>query len=313
MQELLFVKENEETSNYPNNQTTNYTHHDQLFKELIQTFFEEFIEIFFPDIYVHIDFLTIHPLSEEMFTDLFEGESRRADIVIETKLKGQETFLIIHVEAQSYYQENFHERMYHYFSLLYNKYRKPILPIAVFSYDEKRVEKNEYTLEFPFFRVMNFRYLTLNLRKLHWKDYITSDNPVAASLLSKMGYRDEEKIEVKKEFLRMLVRMNLDPARERYIYGFFEQYLTLSNEEEEILMQEVKRLDPSERVKIMELPISYEERGIEKGKEIGKEIGKEEATHKIAKELLKKGLPLELIEEVTGLNTKELEQIKDLP
>nr|WP_106779472.1 hypothetical protein [Lysinibacillus timonensis] len=157
-------------------------------------------------------------------------------------------------------------------------------------------------MEFPFFRVLTFHFLTLNLRKLHWRDYIATDNPVAASLLSKMGYRNEEKIEVKKEFLRMLVRMNLDPARERYIYGFFEQYLTLSNEEEEILMQEVKKLDTTERINIMELPISYEERGIKKGKE--------EATYKIAKEMIKEGLALELITKVTGLERQDLERLK---
>ena len=33
----------------------------------------------------------LKPLSEEMFTDLNEDESRRVEIIIETKLKGQET------------------------------------------------------------------------------------------------------------------------------------------------------------------------------------------------------------------------------
>lgn len=103
-----------------------YTKHDQLFKELIHTFFKEFLQVFFPEVHDQIDFQSIHPLSEEVFTDLHEGKMRRLDIVIETKLKGLDTVLIIHVEPQSYKEKNFHERMYHYFSLLYNKYRKPI-------------------------------------------------------------------------------------------------------------------------------------------------------------------------------------------
>lgn len=113
-----------------------YTHHDQLFKQLIHTFFSEFLDLFLPNVYQHVDFSSFKPMSEEMFTDLFNGESRRADIVIEAKLKGQDTLIIIHVEPQSYGQPDFNERMYLYFSLLYNKYRKPILPIAIFSYDE---------------------------------------------------------------------------------------------------------------------------------------------------------------------------------
>ncbi|MEH7111674.1 hypothetical protein V7124_04730 [Neobacillus niacini] len=42
-------------------------------------------------------------------------------------------------------EDSNHERMYYYFSQLYNKYRKPILPIAIFSYDQKRNEQNQYT------------------------------------------------------------------------------------------------------------------------------------------------------------------------
>ncbi|MBP2242480.1 hypothetical protein J2Z40_003054 [Cytobacillus eiseniae] len=143
-----------------------YIHHDQLFKQLIHTFFSEFLEAFFPEVHHHIDFSSIKPLSEEMFTDLIEGESRKADIVIEAKLKGEESLIIIQVEPQSYGQSDFNERMYHYFSLLYNKYRKPIVPIAVFSYDDNRFERNNFTMSFMFFHVI-LSFFKLELRKVN--------------------------------------------------------------------------------------------------------------------------------------------------
>ena len=143
-----------------------YVHHDQLFKQLIHIFFSEFLEVFFPEVHSHIDFSSIKPLSEEMFTDLIEGESRRADIVIEAKLRGDDSLIIIHVEPQSYSQPDFTERMYHYFSLLYNKYRRPIVPIAVFSYDKNRIEPNEFTMNFPFFHVLSFHFLKLEIQKM---------------------------------------------------------------------------------------------------------------------------------------------------
>ncbi|MEN0647917.1 Rpn family recombination-promoting nuclease/putative transposase [Caldifermentibacillus hisashii] len=287
--------------------TSRYTDHDQLFKELIHTFFAEFLELFFPEVHKYIDFSAIRPLSEEVFTDLLGGESRRADIVIEATLKGEETILIIHVEPQSYYQTNFHERMYLYFSLLYNKYRKPILPIAVFTYDKNYNEKNEFSMSFPFFHVLSFQFLTLTLRKLRWRDFIHSNNPVAAALLCKMGFTEAERVEVKKEFLRMLVRMQLDPARQRLIYGFFERYLKLTDEEEKVLMQEVNKLDPELASKIMELPISYEERG----KEIGKEIGRNEEKREIAKKMILEGLSPNLIAKVTGLSHEDIKVLSE--
>lgn len=284
--------------------TNDYTHHDQLFKQLIHLFFEEFLEAFFPDVHQHIDFASIHPLSEEVFTDLFEGVSRRADIVIETKLKGTETLLIIHVEPQSYTQPEFHERMYHYFSLLYNKYRKPILPIAVFSYDEYRNEQEVFTISFPFFHVLTFNFLMLELKKLDWRSYIKSNNPVAAALLSKMGYNEKEKVQVKKEFLRMIARMELNPAKARYINDFFERYLILNKIEEEELMKEINELENAEE--IFKLTNSWEEKGIEKGIEKGKRAEK----RKIALEMLKEGSSVDFVAKVTKLDIDEIEEMK---
>lgn len=278
-----------------------YVKHDQLFKKLIHNFFEDFLEAFFPDIYDHIDFKSINPMSEEMFTDLLDGESRRADIVIEAKLRGEETLIIIHVEPQSSPQTDFHQRMYQYFSLLYNKYRKPILPIAVFSYDDIRAEQDQFTIEIPFFRVLTFNFLMLELKKKNWREYIESNNPVAAALLSKMGYTNQEKIKVKKEFLRMITKMELTPAKTRFILGFFERYLTLNKQEEEILMTEINQMNESDE--IMHLPISWEEKG--------KKVGREEGIEKVALAMLKEGSSVEFIAKVTQLDPDVIMKLKN--
>lgn len=194
--------------------------------------------------------------------------------------------------------------MYRYFSKLYNKYQNPILPIAVFSYDYEREEHNRFTIEFPFFRVLTFKYLMLELKKMDWRDYIKSNNPVAAALLSKMGYSKEEKVQVKMEFLRMLVKMELNPARARFINGFFEQYLILDKEEEEKLMQEIRQSENYE--KFTELPNSWEEKGIKHGKE----RGAAEAKKEIALEMLKEGTSIEFIAKVTHLDSETIEQLK---
>ena len=295
-----------------------YIHHDQLFKQLLHTFFSEFMEAFFPEAHRSIDFSSLKPLSEEMFTDLIEGESRRADIIIETKLKDRETLIIIHVEPQSYGQPYFHERMYHYFSLLYNKYRKPILPIAIFSYDQKRMEQNQFTVSFPFFHVLTFQFLMLELKKMNWRSFIDTKNPVAAALLSKMGYTEKEKVQVKKEFLRMLVKMNLNSAKAELINGFFETYLTLNKSEEEELMEEIKQLDQIEYEQIIKLPNTWREKGIaegiQKGRAEGIQKGIAEGIQKekrqTALEMLREGLSVELITKITKLNRNEIEELR---
>src|SRR5690625_6321669 len=115
-----------------------------------------------------------------------------------------------------------------------------------------------------------------------------------------MGYKEEEKIQVKKEFLRLLVKMELDPARTRFIHDFFEQYLKLNEEEEAILMKEISQLDNAHE--FTKLPNSWEE----KGKKEGREEGKKE----VALEMLKEGASIQFIAKVTKLNHLEIERLK---
>ncbi|BBW98424.1 hypothetical protein GsuE55_32570 [Geobacillus subterraneus] len=90
--------------------------HDRLFKELLSTFFEEFVLLFFPRVYEHVDFNHLSFLSEEVLTDVTAGEKHRVDLLIETKLKGEDGLIIVHIEHQSYIQPAFSERMFIYFS-----------------------------------------------------------------------------------------------------------------------------------------------------------------------------------------------------
>jgi predicted transposase/invertase (TIGR01784 family) len=141
---------------------------------------------------------------------------------------------------------------------------------------------------------------------------------VAAALLSKMGYSEKERVQVKKEFLRMLVKMKLDPARAELINGFFETYLSLTEREEEELMEEIKHLNPREAEQILELPNSWREKGRKEGREKGREEGRKEgrkegelkAKKETALEMLKEGLSVELIAKITKLDFKEIEELK---
>ncbi|WP_018664462.1 Rpn family recombination-promoting nuclease/putative transposase [Heyndrickxia acidiproducens] len=280
----------------------NYTAHDRLFKELIQNFFEEFMEAFFPEESVYIDFRQVKFLSQELFADISAGEQKRIDILAETKLRGKETVILIHVEPQSYYQKEFPERMYTYFSMINQKHRKPVLPIAVFSYVEKTITPQIYTLQFHNLEILRFHYLSIHLIRKNWKDYIHSNNPVAAAMLSKMGYTEKERVQVKLEFLRMMARMKLDPAKMSLIYGFFESYLKLNEEEENAVMENIKKMEPEEAEQVLRLPNSYFDKGYEKGLH--------HAVLTIATKMLREKADVRFIEKVTGLSQSEILQIK---
>ncbi|MCL6613419.1 MAG: Rpn family recombination-promoting nuclease/putative transposase [Firmicutes bacterium] len=272
--------------------------HDRLFKELLETFFDEFITLFFPELRREIDLTGLRFLQQEIFTDVTTGDKHRVDLLAEVRLKGEEGLILVHIENQAQFQPDFAERMFVYFARLYQKFRRKILPIAVFSYDMLHDETDNFRIEFPFLKVLHFRFYTLELKKRPWREYIQSDNPVAAALLSKMGYQPEEKVQVKLEFMRMLTRMRLDPARMTLLAGFFETYLRLNADEEQALENELRKLDVKEVQKMMEITTSWHEKG------------RAEGIMEIARKMLLEGLATPLVAKITGLPEVEIAKLQ---
>jgi predicted transposase YdaD len=292
--------------------------HDRLFKELLETFFVEFVELFFLEAYKAMDLEHIKFLQQELFTDVTRGDKHIVDILVETRLKGEPGIVLVHVENQAKAQSDFAERMFIYFSRLYQKHRCRILPIAVFSYPEIQDEPDGFKIEFPFMPVLDFYFLTLELKKHNWRDYIQSNNPVAAALLSKMGYQKQERVQVKLEFLRMLINMELDLARMTLLTGFFETYLRLDETEEKQLEEEMGKMDEKEANRMIEITTSWEEKGRVKGRKEGKTEGRTEGIVEgqanILVRLLKKkfsNMSVEMENQVRSLPAEKLQELAE--
>jgi hypothetical protein len=104
--------------------------------------------------------------------------------------------------------------MFHYFAVLDRYHLKEIYPIVIFSFDEpKRPEQDTYVVEFPNLKVLEFRFQSIQLNRLNWRDYINQQNPVAAALMAKMKIAKKDRPKVKAECLRLLVTLQLNPAK----------------------------------------------------------------------------------------------------
>jgi hypothetical protein len=239
--------------------------HDRLFKELIQTFFWEFIELFIPKILTYVSQESLTFLPEEVFTDVTAGDKRKIDLLAQVKWQGKDGFLLIHLENQGYNQSEFERRMFYYFARLDAKYRLPIYPIVIFSYDEpKRQEKSQYQVVFPDKKVLEFNYTAIQLNRLNWRDFLRQPNPVAAALMAKMNFKPEERVKVKLECLRMIATLSLDPARIELLSGFVDTYLKLNQTEEKQFEIELKQANLIEEEQVMEIVTSWMERGEQK-------------------------------------------------
>lgn len=296
--------------------------HDEAFKKLLQTFFAEFIALFFPELDALLDHAHAKLLMQELLVDIVGKEGRNLDLLVETKYKAADAFILVHMEPQSYKQNDFRERMFIYFARLFELYRKKypvIIPIAIFTSDDAADEPDTLCLSVPDREILKFHFYKVELKRLDWRRFIGSDNPVAAALLAKMGYNKREEREVRTAYLRMILRLRskLDDARMALMMSVADLYFQPNAELDEQILSEIRAENPEEGARIMELMpawmrMGYEKgiaEGVEEGKKEGLKEGMKEGRREVVRKLLGKGFSHEQLADTLDLS---LEEVKEL-
>ena len=214
------------------NKTEPTTDHDALFKRLLLTFFVEFILAFLPDVAAQIDFDTIAFQPQEILSDLDGGERHIVDLLVKVRRRGEEVFLLIHIENQSRTEADFAFRMFKYAALLHIKYRLPVYSVVIFSHDAPmRPEPNRYVMSLFGKTRLQCEYTVIQLNRLSWRKFIKTPNPVTAALMTKMKIAPQDRLKVTREIVRMIATLKLDPARTHLIANFMDAYLKLNAED----------------------------------------------------------------------------------
>ena len=298
--------------------------HDRLFKELITTFFLEFIELFFPEVLAYIDPRSVDFLDKEIFTDVTSGERHEVDLVAKVRLAGTDAFFLIHVENQAQPQPDFHERMFDYFCRLRQKYRLPIYPIALLTYEWPfELQIDRLIIDFPDRRILDFSFRVVQLNQLDWREFARRDNPVASALMAKMNIASGDRPKVKLECIRLLSTFKLSPAKMHLIMGLVDTYLRLNAEEQLEFQTELDELAPPQREKVMEVALSWREaallEGLEQGREQGLEQGREQGLEQGRQRMLSMilrqvgrrfgDIDADIIQKISDLDSEGLEQL----
>jgi predicted transposase YdaD len=285
--------------------------HDRLFKELLTTFFVDFLELFFPSIFEYLDTNSIQFVDKELFTDIVGGEKKIMDIVALAKFQGQDYSFLVHIENQASNAPEFNRRMFRYFCSLFLKYDRPIYPIVVFSYDSpKRLDKNSFAIDFPNKQVLNFNYEIVQLNRLNWRDFLQQKNPVAAALMAKMKIEKSDRPTVKAQCLRLLVTLQLDPAKMQLISGFVDTYLLLNSTEEALFQSELGTMEMREQEQIMQITTSWKEEGRVEGRQEGRQEEKLAITLRLLNRKLST-LPEGVADSVRSLKPAQLDSLTE--
>ena len=78
-----------------------------------------------------------------------------------------------------------------------------------------------------------------------------------------MRVAEVDRAKVKVQCLRLMVTLQLNPAKMQLISGFVDTYLRLNAEEETQFSAELARIEPTIQTAAMEVVTSWMERGIE--------------------------------------------------
>ncbi len=270
--------------------TANY---DEPWKEALSEYFEAFLCFFFPEVHQLIDW-TKNPESLEKelkrITASAKTKKRFADKLYKVwLLSGEEVWILIHIEIQSQYEENFPQRMYIYNYRAFDLYQKPVISLAILG-DERvnwRPDSYNYTiagcevsLKFPTVKLLDYEE--------RWTELEASSNPFAIIVMAHLKTKATTgKLPQREQWKWKLIRGLYEKEFEREqiikLFEIIDNMMTLSPELQSSLESKIKQF---EKERTMPLMSNMELRGMERGKEIGKEIGALENARDFVKTVL---------------------------
>jgi hypothetical protein len=256
------------------------TEFDSPWKQIIQLYFEDFMLFFFPQAHEQIDW-TKQPefLDKELEQVVRDAELGKhlADKLVKIYLKdGSETWVLIHVEIQSQEESNFGRRMYTYNYRIYDRYKRPVVSLAVLGDERANWRPNQFGYEL-FGCSVNFQFPVIKLIDYQQRqsELEASRNPFATVVMAHLAALETRNDRLQRKQSKLgLVRRLYNQGFERQdilnLLAFIDWMLTLPLDLEREFLFEVEQLESEQR---MQYVTSFERSGIRQGLLEGIKLG----------------------------------------
>ena len=156
---------------------------DLLWKAALEDLFEDFLLFFYPNAHLLFnldkDFDYLDKELEQLFPPVDDKyEPRYVDKLVKVfTIKGEEEWILIHIEVQGYADKKFSKRMFQYYYRILDKYDKPITAIAIFVDPNYNFHPTGYKRSFLGTEV-NYTFNTCKIADLDDAVLEASDNPL---------------------------------------------------------------------------------------------------------------------------------------
>ena len=313
--------------------------HDALWKDLIERFFYPMLLRAIPTLYHDAD--TTKPvrfLDKELRQVIKRvGEKAKvADYLVDIPLKdGTNTWILLHLEIQGKDGGNLASRMYHYRSLIFVMYKRPMAALAIIT-DDRPADEETYYSENTYETRIDYRYNRLVLKELDDEELLASENPFDLALFAakkSLIHKNDEKRKYlyQKELIRLLKNRNWWQEDRYDLFLFIDRIIALRDEN---LIEDIRKdgdelwegedympITTAERAERTYTHRGYRmgiaqgmeegvEKGIEKGREEGREQGERLGKLETARKMLARGMDVSLIADLTGLPEDEIKVLR---
>lgn len=265
---------------------------DILWKGLLEMVFDDMLRFVFPNADQVFDMQREFGFLDKELAELYPEPEKGTDVRLVDKLvrvfrkDGGEQWLLVHIEIQHTTKAEdralFAERMFRYFYRCFDRYRKPVTAIAIYTGPDGRHLPRIFEYEFMSTRLA-YQYNTLRILDYADEELGRSENPFAWVVLAakkallKGKNVDQKLLEGKLFIFRKLYENGIfEREKLRAIFKFLENYVRFENPEmNRIFNEEIDNITGKKNT--MNIFEQVEEmrrqEGLEKGLELGIEKG----------------------------------------
>jgi hypothetical protein len=232
--------------------------YDNPWKEAISLYFQPFMSFFFPAISSQIDWSRGYEFLDKEFQQIVrEAEigRREADKLVKVwRVDGEEIWVLIHVEVQSQAQSGFAERMYVYHNRIFDRYRCPVVSLAVLADDQENWRPDRYhselwgcqvELQFPVVKLLDYQ------RNLEWLEQ--NPNPfaiiVSAHLTTQQTRQDPQgRYQGKLRIAKSLYQRGYSRQDILELFRLIDWIIALPDRIEREFQEEIQRFEEDNRM-----------------------------------------------------------------
>jgi hypothetical protein len=283
--------------------------YDSPWKDVLEAYFQDFMQFFFPQIHDEIDWSRGYEFLDQELSQIVRDADlgkRLADKLVKVwKLNGEETWVLLHIEIQNQEESKFNHRMFVYFYRIGDKYDKPIVSLAILGDDNPRWRPKPYETELWGCRVFfEFPYVKLIDYEDRWEELEASRNPFAIVTMAHLKTKATRKDPLaRKEWKFRLTRRLYDRGYAKQdilnLYRFLDWILELPEDLKQAFRAELAQYE-------QEMAMPY----ITTNEQLAKAEEQLATQSRIALNLMKENLSLEIISRTTGFTIAQLQELQ---